>query len=429
MDDKNQEDKIISDYEDTRRKVITEKSDYIIATIFEKIQTKGIILDPEYQRNFVWTEDKSSQLIESIFLGIPIPTIYLSEGSEYDEVIDGQQRLTAIYSFMRGVYPNNKVFKLKGLKELSFINGLTYEQLPRSLIKSFSDFNITVIKIKKVSHMDTKFDIFERLNKGSEKLTDQEIRNCIYRGPFNKELNRISNNEKVKRFFSEEEYNKLCNRMEIQSIICSFFASYKNKGVFIDSSSKKQALNKTMMRFNENYDDVSEIRIDLFKTLDIIYTILGKKAFHRKKVLKKRTTYKFNSSLFMTLTSFFSDFEKNQVIKNADNIREEFEKMKDSDMMQETLDRQTTNSKMITKRFAIVESFLGEYIETKENRYFTKDMREFLFYQDNTCRICQNKILSLDDAHVDHIIPFAQGGKTIYENAQIAHKYCNIKKG
>lgn len=430
MDKPIDDNRIIYLYEDKKRKVVTDKHDYIISTIFTKVQDKEIILDPEYQRNFVWKEDKSSQLIESILLGIPIPTIYLNEGEEDDEVIDGQQRLTAIYSFMRGLYPDNKVFKLKGLRELNCLNGLTYEQLPKILKKSFKDFNITVIKIKKISHSDTKFDIFERLNKGSEKLTEQEIRNCVYRGDFNNELHNLIKNEKVKRFFKEDEHLKLCNRMEMQSVICSFFASYRNRGLFLGSSSKKQALNDTMIRLNKEPQEIDEMRNGLFKTLDLIYSVLGERAFHKKVYLKNSIRYSFNASLFMTLTSFFSDFEKNQVFNNADKIREEFEKLKnENELFKETLDKQTTSVLMLDRRYTLLERYLIEHIETKENRYYTKETRERLFYEDNTCKICNNQILSLDDAHVDHIIPFAQGGKTIYENAQIAHKYCNIKKG
>lgn len=431
MEDKDINDAIVEEYHEKKRKVVTDKHDYIIDTIFSKLQDKEIILDPEYQRNFVWDESKSSQLIESILLGIPIPTIYLNEGSEDDEVIDGQQRLTTIYSYMRGLYPDNNVFKLKGLQELSCINGLTYEQLPKSLKKSLRDFNITIIKIKSASHSDTKFDIFERLNKGSENLKEQELRNCVYRGPFNNELHMLVNHEKVKRFFTEKEHKKLCKRMDLQADICSYFSAHKNKGVFSGNPGKKESLNITMSKLNNDPNAVADIKSHLFKSLDMVYSILGDKAFHKKvNVRDSIVRYSFSGSLFMTITSFFSDFEKNQVFNNADSIRKAFERlMTEDEEFISTLTSQTTAPSTLRKRFMLLERDLLPLIEYKEDRFFSKDVKEYLFIADNTCKICNNKILNIDDAHVDHIIPFSQGGKTVFENAQLAHKYCNIIKG
>ena len=97
----------------------------------EKILEKGIIkLNPDYQRNHRWNDSESSRLMESLILNIPIPTVYLSQDVDVDEevdddvarysVIDGQQRLTAIYGFMTNAY------KLEGLEVLRAAEKATF---------------------------------------------------------------------------------------------------------------------------------------------------------------------------------------------------------------------------------------------------------------------------------------------------------------
>lgn len=427
--DKNE---LISLYKDKKRKVSTEKNDYIVSTIIEKIRQRDIILDPEYQRNFVWKRDKCSQLIESILLGIPLPTIYLSEGEEYDEVIDGQQRLTTIKSFTEGRYPNGEVFVLKGLKELNFLNGLSYLDLPKIFVKSLNDFNMTVIKIKKTdgeneeSTYSTKFDIFERLNKGSENLKEQELRNCVYRGQFNVMLKKLADSDKIKRFFDSEELEKLKLRMDMHEAICSAFAAYQNQGIFIDSNIKKKALNNTMERLNKNQKEREDSIDGFVRSLDIIFHVFGKDAFNRKTKGKN----KFNASIFLTMTSFFSQFEKNQVIGNSDKIRESFELIKDFDEdFINTLNRHTTGKQNMERRYSIIRDNMIDFIDGEEPRFFNNKVKKTLFEQDPTCKICGNKILNIGDSQVDHVIPFSRGGKTNIDNAQISHSYCNQRKG
>lgn len=98
-------------------KIYTEKGDPEIDGLFNKWKRGKLDIQPEFQRYFVWDKAKSSRLIESALLGIPLPVIYLSEeqnGKVY--VIDGQQRLTSFFSYIDGKFPDDSDFKLTGLK-------------------------------------------------------------------------------------------------------------------------------------------------------------------------------------------------------------------------------------------------------------------------------------------------------------------------
>lgn len=137
-------------------------------------------LNPDFQRNFIWDRTRQSLLIESILLGLPIPSIYLSQ---YDDgrltVVDGLQRLTTLRRFL------NDELKLTHLEYLKVCNGKTFSQiktiLPRLQIRQFSQTQIGCYVIDYRSPERLKFDLFRRINTGSKPLNRPEIRNCLSR--------------------------------------------------------------------------------------------------------------------------------------------------------------------------------------------------------------------------------------------------------
>ena len=116
------------DVSENKRKVYTEQGDPEVDSLFNKYKRGKLIVQPDFQRHFVWDVEKSSRLIESAFLDIPLPVIYVSEGRDAKEyVIDGQQRLAAFFSFIDGSLPDGKEFRLKGLKVFSELNQRTFK--------------------------------------------------------------------------------------------------------------------------------------------------------------------------------------------------------------------------------------------------------------------------------------------------------------
>ena len=113
FDDGTDDEVLISPQEN---KIFTSSGDLEISSLHSKQKRGRLVLQPDFQRQYVWDSTKASKLIESAILGIPLPIIYLSEekdGREY--VIDGQQRLTSFFSFIDGKFPDDKQFKLTGL--------------------------------------------------------------------------------------------------------------------------------------------------------------------------------------------------------------------------------------------------------------------------------------------------------------------------
>lgn len=143
-----------------------------------------IDLKAQYQRNFKWTDEQKTKLIESLFLGLPIPPIFLYQDEKAMwEVVDGIQRLSTIFQFFGKLKKENgefyEPFKLTEAPELTYLKNLTYEKLPDELQREFKKLKFDLIIISKKSDQDVKLEIFRRLNGFGTQLTPQELRNAL----------------------------------------------------------------------------------------------------------------------------------------------------------------------------------------------------------------------------------------------------------
>lgn len=147
---------------------------------------KRIILDSEFQREDVWKYDRKSELIESVLMGLPLPIFYFNQ-DKYGKliVVDGRQRLTALFEYLNDTYPLTK------LKILSKLNNLRFSQLPPHLAGRLEDYQIQAHVILPPTPERIKFDIFDRVNRGGMQLNKQEIRNALYQGEATRFLKKI----------------------------------------------------------------------------------------------------------------------------------------------------------------------------------------------------------------------------------------------
>jgi hypothetical protein len=133
-----------------RRKIYTELGDPEVESLHGKFKRGRLIVQPDFQRQFVWDSTKASRLIESALLAIPIPVVYISQEQDNKEyVIDGQQRLTSFFSFIDGTFPQGTDFKLTGLKVFRELNGTKYRDLDVDLQDQIRYFKIRSIPLKR----------------------------------------------------------------------------------------------------------------------------------------------------------------------------------------------------------------------------------------------------------------------------------------
>lgn len=252
--------------EEERRLVSFDSYDMTVRQIFDMFVEKAIFVPPEYQRQFVWDIKRESVLIESILLGIPVPSLFMATNRDSTwEIVDGVQRLSTIAHFINPSSEslesiNRKTqLKIAGVEKLTELEGFTFSDLPKSVQLMFMTRPIRVTVLNDKSDLSVRFDLFERLNTGGVLLTNQEIRNCIFRGVFNKNLKDLAKNQDFSTVVKLKESAQQ-NGM-VEEFILRFFAYYENHDLF--DGSVKDFLNE-YMKVNSD-KALTPSKISLFK--------------------------------------------------------------------------------------------------------------------------------------------------------------------
>ena len=158
----------------------------------------SIIMKPDYQREYRSSIEEESSLIESILVGIPIPPVFLCstriKGAQSLNVVDGQHRLFAFYRFRKGKFALNNLCLLQKLE------GLTFAELPEELQEKIVTHKLSTYVVREFPGKKFELEIFNRYNKGTKTLTQQEIRNAVYSSPHNEYIGKF-----VKKLYESNE--------------------------------------------------------------------------------------------------------------------------------------------------------------------------------------------------------------------------------
>lgn len=300
------------------RKVVIQPYDYAVRTLMDMIIDEDLVLGPDYQRKYQWDTAKASRFIESICLNIPVPVIYLAEEANGNfTVIDGQQRLTSLFRFIKSneienIFPESELTPLiiEGLKILPELNGKSYNEIDRAYKSSISKRPIRCIVVLNDSDETLKFEVFERLNTGSAQLTDQEIRNCVYRGTYNKLIKKLSEYNKFKELIALPAADE--KSMKGVELVLRFLAYRELTSQSEYSDNYSEYLNLHMEENREISKQKESYLEDLFtNTVDLIYSSLGTGVAFRKP--KDRNDYEqgfyrnlINGSIFESQMVAFS---------------------------------------------------------------------------------------------------------------------------
>jgi hypothetical protein len=266
--------------------------EYTAELIVDKYQT-GIEEDenelfiPDYQRDFTWDEKRQSKFIESVMLGLPIPYIFtatIEEEITVDqgriEIVDGSQRIRTLAAFL-----SNKLV-LTGLEKLTTLNGFIFNDLDISRQRKFKRRPIRVIEFFDKPDDQIRRDIFERINTGSDVLSEMEKRKGIFKGALYNFISECANNEQFKRLCPIS--TRRLRREEAQEMVLRYFAYADNY----------QNFNKSVTGFLNEY---------------------AKK--NRDKFDKERMEREFNSMLNFIQNYFPSGFRKNKQNQSVPRVR------------------------------------------------------------------------------------------------------------
>lgn len=182
---------LAQEIEENRRKIHTDSYPMSIGELINLYRDEEIDIHPEFQRIYRWSDSQKSKLIESILLGIPLPSIFVAQRADgIWDVVDGLQRLSTIFSFIGILKDENQdllePLKLTGTEYLPALQGIVWsngedtdKELSADIKRAFKREKIDIKIIKKESDENAKYDLFQRLNTGGSSLSPQEVRNCL----------------------------------------------------------------------------------------------------------------------------------------------------------------------------------------------------------------------------------------------------------
>lgn len=271
------------------RKVVIQPYDYPVRTLMDMIVDGDLRLDPDYQRQYRWDDEKASRFIESVSLNIPVPVLYLAEETDGSfSVIDGQQRLTSLMRFIKSnelgaIFPQSEIQELLlvGLKVRPDMNGKRYAELERADRSAIAKRPVRCIVVLNESDATLKFEVFERLNTGSASLTDQEVRNCIYRGSYNTLIKELAANKKFTQMASLPESEQ--NTMKHAELVLRFLA-YSDLTDKLDYSGNMAEYLNNHMELNREISSQrrEDLKNNFETTIEILYESLGPAVAFRK---------------------------------------------------------------------------------------------------------------------------------------------------
>lgn len=277
MNKNTKEPEMLDAFEEAQEKLVVQSSDFSLSVVKQMVDSATLDLAPQYQRRARWSLEKKSQLIESFIMNVPVPPIYLAE-EKYGvySVIDGKQRLTAIVDYL------SDDFKLRGLEKFSSLNGSHFSDLPEAIKRALQVRPyLRFITLLKQSDPELKYEVFTRLNRGGETLTDQEVRNAAFRGPLNDAIYELASIDFLRdrlKIYSETSspYTKM---LDAEYVLRFFVFAYDWRGF---NGNMSQAMDSFMRDRQYSTDrEISALRNDFTRALAGCRSIWGERAFQR----------------------------------------------------------------------------------------------------------------------------------------------------
>ena len=245
---------------------------------------EGDIEKPELQRKYVWTKKAASRFIESLLLGLPVPSIFLANLDTGKRlIIDGYQRIRTLVDFIdEGIWGGDEtVFRLSNTELINKRwRGKSFKELDEDDKRRLKNYSLHAIifEQKQPQNDSGLYQVFERINTSGTPLNDQEIRNCVYQGSLNTLLFQLNENSKWREFNN----GPVDSRMRDVELILRFFA-LGTPDVYHSTESVitlKHVLNKYMSdNVNATVEFLESKRSSFETVISFIYEHLGVEAF------------------------------------------------------------------------------------------------------------------------------------------------------
>ncbi len=336
-----------------------------IGALVDMLKNNLIDLNPEFQRSGnLWNDKRKSQLIESILLGLPLPSFYfyVDERLKKWVVIDGLQRLCSLQSFM--------VDEALCLHGLEFLNESVYG-------KSFKDFDyfdqlamkmhpVTLNVLSGDTSAEARYIIFQRVNAKGTQLSPAEMRNALYQGAATTLIKRMSENIHFKKLVSDQiSTTRMKDREFASRFLLFYLTDYKDYNGYLDMS-----INRTLDYINKFCDDklLEGIYQDFERSLSLCEKLLGINAFRRpenRSKNKRRNVVSFTIFEILTVSlARLNEIDIQKLLSHTDRFRNNYELLFQDNTMQSFLAEGTSKKTAVTYRFEKIQQVIIKTINS-----------------------------------------------------------------
>ena len=405
----------------------TSKSPWPLSTIFGI--RKRIDTNPDYQRPAVWTRSQKQLLIDTILRNYDIPKLYwrkIGKSPDKYDVVDGQQRLRAIWEFFEGAF--KLIRDAEPIDEFK-VAGLSYSELPDELRMRFDIYPLDIVLVTDAEEDEVR-EMFLRLQNGTT-LKAQEKRNA-YLGRMRDFVKELAGHP----FFASVGFS---NARFTHDLVTAQFVCLELFGG--PTNVKNGDLNR-VYRDNTSFDSNCSEAKAVRRILDLCASVFPEKT-------PELTRYNV-ISLYCMIAELLASYVRNQfepLIKNwlidFESVRRQQEKLSEDEgdiewiTYKEKISHSTDSEDSIKSRTDfMLRHFLIANADLQlkdEQREFSSQQRLAVFRRDKGfCQLklkCDSIKLRWDDWHCDHRNPWSKGGHTTVSNGQVSCTPCNLAKG
>lgn len=323
----------------------------------------GDMVKPEFQRNYVWSKTVASRFIESILLGLPVPSIFLAKAKD-DRllIIDGYQRVMTMYDYiLRKKYGSEgSIFRLTNSRTVNERwRNKSFDELDAADQRRLRQSTIHAIIFEQRMPKDddtSMFQIFSRINSSGMTLNAQEIRNCVCQGPFNSLLTELNKNATWRKLCSAKSPSP---RMLDIELILRFFA-IRDMGL-VKLEKKQINLRKYLDLYMAKCDEstLDEKRRDFERMIDFVHLNFGATAFIAGSSSNAISRQKINPVLFEAISVASDAFLRFGGVKSACNdLGSRKQRLLEDPAYQEAARFRTTDILNIEKRIELARKIL-----------------------------------------------------------------------
>jgi len=322
--------------------------------VVRRIEKGRFVLDPDFQRGFVWDEKKQSRLVESILMRIPLPVFYVAEDDEARLiVVDGRQRLTTLKRFLSGGLR-------RSLEDRQELHGKTFADLEVRLQNRVEDCQLLFYIIDHAVPERARLDIFERVN-GGEVLTRQQMRNAMYNGPATVFLREEAGTDLFRKATGGSLDSSKMQDREFVNRFCSFTLL----GLDTYKGDMDDWLARGLTHLGKLADtERAALRTKFQCALRNNLAVFGKHAFRKHRTPDQSRSI-INASLFDVMASALSTLDEARVTERAESLRQAFYRRMDDQRFIKAITYGPNTPKEVRTRFEIASETVKEVFDAQ----------------------------------------------------------------